>query len=89
MKNETPRWWKRIAITATLIAACIGVVGCVDTKRNDIGPHQQVATVNRSHYFVERIEVGECAYVVYDGFESGHVVHAGDCRNPNHKENQR
>lgn len=84
MKNETPRWWKRIALTATLIAACIGVVGCTDDDHKDV----DISDMGLSRG-VHRIKSGECAYVIYSDGTRGGIVHAGDCRNPNHKENQR
>lgn len=86
MKNETPRWWKRIALTATLIAACIGVVATVNGCSEAVA--QENAWQGDSHRFY-RVRIGQCAYAVYDNGRHGGIVHAGDCRNPIHKENQR
>lgn len=54
--------------------------GCMDQPTN-IQSNNSMGVV-----FIEKAR--DCEYVIYDGYKSGGIVHAGDCKNSIHYEHK-
>jgi hypothetical protein len=68
-------------LIALVIAAA---VGCGDYERAKDDSGREVSAPGLVRYRIDTVTVRGCQYIIADHWESGAIIHAGDCNNPIH-----